>query len=207
MPKIVDKEQKRKEIAKAAIEIFAQKGFESTTIQEIAEAADIGKGTFYQYFETKEHVLIEVSMEIFREMENSIDSSFLTISDPRKKLKSLVSETMGAVDKMEKVFNVYLELFLIHLRKGGYGVTILVLEDMLVMMRKLVSEIILDGKKKGIFKPNIDHKALSIFLVASLDGVALHYVMDKSKFNTKKICKDFMDTLFKGLVVDEKKGK
>lgn len=207
MPKIVDKEQKRKEIAKAAIDIFAQKGFENTTIQEIAKAASIGKGTFYQYFETKEHVLMEVAMEIFRKMENSIDSSFLSLSDPRKKLKSLMIETMGAVDEMEKVFNVYMELFLIHMRSGGYGIPLLVLEDMLVMMRKLVSDIILDGKKRGIFKQNVDHKAISIYLVASLDGVAMHYVMDKSKFDTKKIVKDFMDVFFKGLVVEDNKKK
>ena len=118
-----------------------------------------------------------------------------------------MTETMAAVDKMEKIFYVYMELFLIHLRKGGYGVPLLVLEDMLVAMRKLVSDIILDGKKKGLFKPDVDHKTISIFLVASLDGVALHYVMDKSNFDTKKICKDFMDTFFKGLVVEDIKKK
>ena len=36
--------------------------------------------------------------------------------------------------------------------------------------------------------------------VAALDGVALHYVMDKSKFDTKKLCKDFMDSLSKILL-------
>ena len=41
----------------AAMELFSCKGFDQTTVEEITRAADVGKGTFFNYFPTKEHVL------------------------------------------------------------------------------------------------------------------------------------------------------
>jgi AcrR family transcriptional regulator len=47
----------RERIYHAALELFAQRGFLGTTVEDITEAADVGKGTFFNYFPTKEHVL------------------------------------------------------------------------------------------------------------------------------------------------------
>ena len=47
----------RERILRAAFDLFARQGFFSTTIEQITEAADVGKGTFFNYFPTKEHVL------------------------------------------------------------------------------------------------------------------------------------------------------
>ncbi len=46
----------RGRIVRAALDRFARQGFFSTTVEQITEAADVGKGTFFNYFPTKEHV-------------------------------------------------------------------------------------------------------------------------------------------------------
>ncbi len=51
------KEETRERIFKAACKLFRDKGFEATTIDEIAEKADVAKGTFFNYFPRKEAVL------------------------------------------------------------------------------------------------------------------------------------------------------
>ena len=43
---------------RAALRLFAAHGLEGTTIEQITEAADVGKGTFFNYFPTKEHILM-----------------------------------------------------------------------------------------------------------------------------------------------------
>lgn len=71
MPDTLTRTQKRQtatreRIFRAAMELFAQKGFENTTVAEITQAADIGKGTFFTYFPTKEaifHQPGEMAME------------------------------------------------------------------------------------------------------------------------------------------------
>jgi polyribonucleotide nucleotidyltransferase len=57
-PKIVDKEKRKKEIALATLESFAEKGYGATSMSEIARLAGIGKGTIYQYFDSKEEVVL-----------------------------------------------------------------------------------------------------------------------------------------------------
>ena len=52
------KENKREHILKAAIELFTKKGFEMTNVESIARKAKIAKGTFYNFFEKKEDVLL-----------------------------------------------------------------------------------------------------------------------------------------------------
>ena len=44
-------------LMRAALKLFAEQGIAGTTVEEITEAADVGKGTFFNYFQTKEHVL------------------------------------------------------------------------------------------------------------------------------------------------------
>jgi len=50
------KEDTRMRIFRAAVELFHEKGFEATTVDEITERADVGKGTFFNYFPRKEEV-------------------------------------------------------------------------------------------------------------------------------------------------------
>ena len=47
----------RERIYRAALQIFAERGYLETTVEDITESADVGKGTFFNYFPTKEHVL------------------------------------------------------------------------------------------------------------------------------------------------------
>lgn len=47
----------RNRIFRAALELFARQGYVQTTVEQITEAADVGKGTFFYHFPSKEHVL------------------------------------------------------------------------------------------------------------------------------------------------------
>ena len=54
------REATRQQITEAAARLFAERGFDATSIDEIAELADVAKGTFYYHFESKEDVVIEL---------------------------------------------------------------------------------------------------------------------------------------------------
>jgi len=47
----------RTRILRSALDLFARQGFFATTVEQITEAADVGKGTFFNYFPSKEHAL------------------------------------------------------------------------------------------------------------------------------------------------------
>jgi len=54
MPKIVDRDQYRKEILNKCFEIFAEKGYSSVTMREIGSGIGVSTGTLYHYFPSKE---------------------------------------------------------------------------------------------------------------------------------------------------------
>jgi AcrR family transcriptional regulator len=58
----------RGEVAAAAWGLFAQKGYEATTVAEIAEAAGISRRTFFRYYASKEDVLVETSDQFAEDM-------------------------------------------------------------------------------------------------------------------------------------------
>jgi AcrR family transcriptional regulator len=49
----------RERLFQAALSLIMRRGLQQTTVSDITEAADVGKGTFFNYFQTKEHVLVE----------------------------------------------------------------------------------------------------------------------------------------------------
>ena len=48
----------RERLFRAALALFADKGFAETTVEDITNAADVGKGTFFNYFPSKDHILL-----------------------------------------------------------------------------------------------------------------------------------------------------
>ena len=101
MPKIIDKKEKRGRILDAAIRIFAQRGVKNTKIVDIAEAAGIGKGTVYEYFQSKDEI-ISASFRYFMEhMGEVIGRRVSTLTDPLDKLMAYFS---GWADILESEF-------------------------------------------------------------------------------------------------------
>ena len=60
MAKIVNKEEKRNIIALASIKLFCEKGFQKTSIDEIAKSVGVAKGTIYLYFKNKEEIIFAI---------------------------------------------------------------------------------------------------------------------------------------------------
>jgi AcrR family transcriptional regulator len=63
------KDEVRQRLFRAAVELFGTRGFNATTVEDITRAADVGKGTFFNYFKTKETLLsswAELRLDILR---------------------------------------------------------------------------------------------------------------------------------------------
>lgn len=67
------KRETRERIFHTALDLFVDKGLDETTVAEIARAADIGKGTFFTYYPTKECVFADVNRDIVHQMEKAMD--------------------------------------------------------------------------------------------------------------------------------------
>ncbi len=91
---IVNKEEKRRNIALSCRELLLEHGINSLTISQIAQTAGVGKGTIYEYFENKEDIVFEIITTF--------------IADHEKKLLALVTEPIAT---KEKLFHFFYFLF------------------------------------------------------------------------------------------------
>src|ERR1700733_3393694 len=65
----------RERLFVAAVQLFAEKGFAETTVEDITNAADVGKGTFFNYFPSKEHILIAFSDMQLGKLERFVETA------------------------------------------------------------------------------------------------------------------------------------
>ena len=63
---------KRKLILEGALRVFSQKGFHNATVEEVAEAAGVGKGTVYLYFTSKTDLFVSVVEEKLKELKEAL---------------------------------------------------------------------------------------------------------------------------------------
>lgn len=87
--------QTREKILKAAVSLFREKGFEATTVQEITEIASIAKGTFFNYFPTKESIMLALAEDRLHQIHQYITTYRLDKLPTLSKLRAYVSYLLG----------------------------------------------------------------------------------------------------------------
>src|SRR5215217_6611327 len=67
------KQETRAALEAAALRLFAERGYEQTTVEDIADAADVAVRTFFRYFSSKQHVLFgDVAHSIVGRLQNAL---------------------------------------------------------------------------------------------------------------------------------------
>lgn len=80
----------RERLFRAALALFASKGYAETTVEDITEAADVGKGTFFNYFPSKEHILMAFGEMQLGKLEAVINEARQSDRPMRDVLRNLV---------------------------------------------------------------------------------------------------------------------
>src|SRR2546425_160554 len=65
----------RERLFRAALTMFAKKGFVESTVEDITEAADVGKGTFFNYFPSKDHILLAFGEMQIGKLQAAVESA------------------------------------------------------------------------------------------------------------------------------------
>jgi AcrR family transcriptional regulator len=79
----------RENLFRAALDLFAKKGFMETTVEDITEAADVGKGTFFNYFPSKDHILLAFGEMQLAKLEGAVEEAKRTNERMPQFLRSL----------------------------------------------------------------------------------------------------------------------
>jgi len=150
------KDRTRAEIFRAAMDLFAARGFDPVTVEQICTAADVAKGTFFLHFPSKAALLVEWDRELAAEFASRL-------RDPR--------------DSALAQYRTLADLLGEHWRRRP-DATRALLPELLVPrapdgsapdrgLRALVEEVVLRGQERGEFRRNVTARvAAAAFLAA-----------------------------------------
>ncbi len=199
MPKIVDKTSKRKKIAKIAMDLFAKKSFEITSIREITLSAGIGKGTFYDYFKDKEDLLNEIVHLMFAQWTKIIISKIKGIDDPLIQLKVLLKEGAKLEGDEKQLMIIYVDLWRRTVSLNESSDYIESFQNYLLNYKKALTNIIETAKIQGKIRNDADSEGIASGILALIDGLCMHHMILKTKIDIDAISNTIFKTLLNGI--------
>ncbi len=103
MPKVIDHEERKKEILYAALEIFATEGYKDTNLGLIAAACGLSRTTVYQYFKDKSEIfLYAIKTTTDTMMAKYSSPEWADIEDPAEKLEKVMLDILDTADTIER---------------------------------------------------------------------------------------------------------
>lgn len=186
-------EGKRQKIIKAAVTVFSQKGFHEAKVDEIAQLADVGKGTVYEYFSSKTELFQEMfkaGMEFYInnvkiELKPGLSAGEKLIKMARLHFRFIVKyRDLARITMTEHTY------FNEDFRKWAYESRTAKIE--------LIKQIIDEGITNGEFR-SVDSHAASLAFMGALGSVFPQVVFSKDKTSYNSLLEPIMDILFNGL--------
>jgi AcrR family transcriptional regulator len=171
----VKKDSTRTQILSVAADLFAQQGYEQTSIDEIAQKADIAKGTFYYHFESKEDVVRALRKDSFI---NTIDAALESLnsgSSPLRVIEQVFLERAAWTEKNPDLTKVFFEQrihqFLFRENDAfvfpGINTPGKSSEKEGMRFFQLIYELVLAGQEKKEIRKDIDASELTQIIIAT----------------------------------------
>ena len=101
----------KRKIFETSMKLFAQKGYEATSIEEITSVVGVAKGTLYYHFSSKEEIFNFLVEEGIKLIQNSIDIKTSKYTNYIDKIKAIVLIQVKIVEKYEDLITILLSQF------------------------------------------------------------------------------------------------
>jgi AcrR family transcriptional regulator len=186
------------EILAAARRLMDQEGVDALTMDEIAQAAGVAKGTLYLYFQSKDELIQALLSQVGEAMRLDLEAIAASSVPPPEKLRQVAMLLLNYVDRESALFPVYLRELV--RSKSGRGATLTALKEIEERIVTLITQIFAEGIAKNQFIP-ADPRLLT-FLLKGLSRAVGYYQMTRDE---KDIIQDALPVvltlLFSGIVL------
>ena len=190
------KQATKEKIIEVALKVFDKKGFFKTTVDDIARAAGLAKGTLYLYFKDKESLYITTIDQHFKNAINFLTEIEAKKGSPTKKMTDIASNFvlyMKEIQSSHPMFAIESSNLSQKILKNIKPIII----RKLMQMTKIVSRIIKEGIEKGEFK-DVDPDVAAYYFLNTIRTIFSGSVlMPHLAVNTNAILKLYFDGLKK----------
>jgi TetR/AcrR family fatty acid metabolism transcriptional regulator len=201
-------ENKKDRIIKAAMQVFAKHGYERGTVSEIAKLANIAKGSFYQYYGSKEEIIYDLFDMVFSKFMSSWKKIVGSDATPEEKIELLIDQTFKDLNNILEEENVttmilIFEIMFMLFRKSINDRDNNEIEEFFRQYYDILIPVFKKGKEQGYFREDLDPKYLAYLIFSMVDGFGIHFLIQKDNYNVDKTKKYFKDILLNGILKKE----
>lgn len=198
---------KRTVILDAALKTFVKRGYTETKVAEIASEAGVAEGTLYNYFQSKEDLLLALFDEKWGSIIEGIRKKISRLDDPNKKLKAIFSQVVIMFKKNRQLA----ELFMVDVKQSSIFLNNYTI-NRVVEFLDIIEEVLVEGKQKGVYRRDLDARVAKMIIFGAAQGILLSWVLGESaavknktfKFSIYQAGKTLKDVFKSGLVGEKK---
>lgn len=206
---MVDPKQKRSDkkdqITAAAAQVFARKGFAGTVMAEIAATAGIGKGTIYEYYNSKEDLFFAVFEWLNRKIASAATVRISALGgSAADRLVALNDSVVGSALKLMDMYSLVMEFW-------AASASSVMRERFKTAFRRayrdfraMVTSLIHEGIQRGEFTSDVKPASIAAALVGMWDALLLQAWFDDT-FDPLTTSKEFLVVLLAGLAAEKRK--
>ena len=188
----INKTKNRQAIIKAGIRIFIDKGVSETTVRDIIRSTGLASGTFYNYFNSKEEVLVAIFDDFAKEIGR-------TVRDDNVEPKNFEEFLRIKLTRFFKFVSSKPEIFMIMSNNHNLVNNFSINTPQIILEIDYLKEEINDYIKKGVF-PNFDVDLFALVVRPITDSLAQE-MMSQKKIDINKYTEKCIKFLTKGLGV------
>ena len=170
------RETTKQKIVDTALELFAEAGFHTTSISQIASKAGISKGLMYNYFESKEQLLKEIVFDGIEKLTESFDPNHDGILT-KEELLHFINESFIQVQKHRNYWKLYFSIILQAPVMKLFG------DELMNKLSSYFQMVSIYFQEQNYNDPVAEMR----FFSAMLDGIAMNYIMDPEGFPLETI--------------------
>jgi AcrR family transcriptional regulator len=186
------------EILAAAHRLMDQKGVETLTMDEIAQAAGVAKGTLYLYFQSKDELIQALLSQVGEAMVLDLEAILARPAPPREKLRQVVLLLLNYVDRESALFPVYLRELV--RSKSGRGTAFTILQELEERIVALITRIFAEGIAEKQFIP-ADPRLLTFLLKGLGRAVGYYHMTQDQEDVIQDTLPVVLTLLFSGIVL------
>jgi AcrR family transcriptional regulator len=187
--------ERREEILALAARIFADKGYASTTVREIADAAGILSGSLYHHFDSKESMLDEIMHGFLDHVVAQYRATVAEGGSSLEVLQALVREAFSSLGANPAALAVMLNEFnfLVQFPRFAY------LREGAEETERLWVGVIEDGMRVGVFRSDLEGRMVYRFMRDSI-WISVRWYQPYGKYRPEEIADLYLELLLEGLV-------
>lgn len=190
---IIEYSEKQMRIMEAAEELFAEKGFDGTSVRDIAEEAGVNLAMISYYFGSKERLMESLfkyrGESIKLQLENMIENKELS---SLQKVYALIDNYIDRIMKQQCFHKILSRIQMVELK----GITTQLIHELKRTNQELVKKLIQEGQRRGEFKKNIDVP----LMIATLVGTTSHLVTTQHYYRKLNNLESLTDEEFEKLI-------